>query len=250
MSLVVFASYPRAGVHWMIRMYMEVTGVKRWGRAGKPYIFDGVPVILKTHRLPGQVSLSMGSRDKIVYTYRHGKDAVLAHSKFLFKRDFYAGRLRESYSTEWLKRCIVGKERSAKRWQQHIEAFTSLTEENNCQVRLITFEDMLADPVKELRKVMRFVGIGDPKKATFEKISQFVAKAPNGEEIIMAPGRGLPYTGFLSGGEHLIHGPSTAEERLAVFTGRWRTFKYWTKEIDDLVNRQIGDTLEKLGYEL
>ena len=80
-------------------------------------------------------------------------------------------------------------------------------------------------------------------------IKQYVAKVPNNEDVLMGPSRQDAATGFLTGGEHLIHGDSIAEERVMAFTRRWERFRYWTTEIDELVNSQIGDTLEKYGYE-
>ena len=230
----------------MIAMYKVVTGKERWTKPGKPYLLDGVPFILKSHRLP--INLSIEKRRNVVYTHRHGKDAVLAYSKFLHNKYYYKEGNVGAYSTEWLKHCIIGL-RIAKRWEEHMNAFYALVDEPRCVTCFIRFEDMLVDPVRELKRVMRFAGFGDPEKVTFDMIKQFVAKEPNDKEVELGPTCANPSKGFLTGSEHLIHGESTANERTAAFTRRWERFKYWTTEIDDLVNEQIGDTLEKYGYE-
>lgn len=246
MELTFFASYPRCGVHWMIAMYMVVTGRKRWTKLGKPYLLEGVPAILKSHRLPQ--NLSVEKRGKVVYTYRHGKDAVLAYSKFWHSRQYHRGSTTEPYSTEWLKKCVI-HQRFAKRWQTHIESFFALKDEPRCKIHFVRFEDMLVDPVKELKKVMQFVGIGDPKQATFTAVRHLVAKAPNEDEILLGAEKEMPTKGFVIGAEHLVQGESTPEERIKGFTRRWEGFKYWTKDVNDMVDDQIGDTLVKYGYE-
>lgn len=247
MNVILFASYPRCGVHWMLNMIKAVTDKRRWSQEGKFQMYDKIPTVLKSHKLSFQIGDRLTKR--IFYTYRHGKDAVLAYSKFLHYQEFHRGDHIVPYSENWLKDCIK-KRGIAELWKDHVEGFHRLGEIPGHEFIATTFELVLADPIAELKRVLDFIEIFGDVRPRYEQIAHYVAKAPNESEIILGVKKERSTTGFVIGADSLVFGESTPEERLRVFTGRWRNFKYWTKEIDDLVNKKIGDTLEKYGYEL
>lgn len=240
--LTFFASYPRCGVHWMMTMCIIATDRSRWTHSARLFLFNGQPYFLKTHVLPTGVGLH-NSRN-IVYTYRHGKDAVLAYSKFLHNVKVERGEITQSYSTEWLWRCLK-EECLAEKWAEHVESFFDYNQRVGNNFHPIKFEDVLYNPVKELKRVLKFTGLKPSRPVTYSMIEMSVASAPIEDETVLTG----TITGFHKGANWLHYGESTPEERVKVFTHRWEGFKYWTKEIDELVNSQIGDTLEKYGYE-
>lgn len=248
-QIVLFAGYPRSGMHWILNMYKLVTGGDRhWSKPGKPYLYDGAPVFVKTHKLPK--NLGDAKKHRIVYGFRHGKDAILAHSKFMHSKYFHSGRYNKSYSTDWLKYCIV-EECLAVNWARHVESFFLVGQNPRCEFFPIKFEDMLKDPVRKLKRIIEFAGIGSPDRVTRKAIRPYLAKGLKKNRVVLwGKKEGPQVEGYVSGVPNLIYGEATARERLAVFTERWRTFKYWTAEIDDIVNRQIGSVLKKYGYEL
>ena len=102
----------------------------------------------KTHELPG------GEPLPAIYFVRDGRDALVSYAHYILHEEHGASPAsNHELFLQTLQDLIIGKERFGG-WASHIRAWT----QRNTPTSLIRFEDLIADPGKELRRALVTVG--------------------------------------------------------------------------------------------
>ncbi len=121
------------------------------------------PMFFKSHCLPRP------DYKHVVYLLRDGRDVMVSylyHNRALGK------------DTDFLRMVQTGEGLFPCKWHEHVEAW--LSNPCNAQMIVIKYEDLIRNPVSELRRFCTFVGVERDnsflelvsKKASFEKMRQ------------------------------------------------------------------------------
>ena len=227
-------SYPRSGNTWMRFLLANIqhpgreigyhnlealvpdTYQSSWWREEK---VAWSPLILKSHDL----YRSEFDNCKIIYLYRDGRD-VARSCYYYYQREEGAERwrVRGSFS-DYLKLFVQGWNLYGD-WKDHLQFW--LFSQHKSPVFLIRYEDLLADTVRNLKKLMGFLNIEVPddvivaavQKSSFKKL-----KAIREQEGLH------PYLQGLKG-----------------TSGGWK--EIFTEDDLELFWQYAGDLMEKLGY--
>lgn len=186
--------------------------------AGKPYYKRYyTPMFFRSHNLPRP------DYRRVVYLLRDGRDVMVSYFHFF--------RNLQRREIDFLK-LVRGQEPMTPRWKwhQHVEAW--LANPYQADLLVIRYEDLKADPIRELRRFCAFVGVERDdaflelvvQKASFESMRQKEARY----------GIGNPQWPtdrfFVRRGVVGSHKDEMPAEALAAFL------------------QEAGDTLRKLGY--
>jgi len=228
-NLVNFCSFPRAGSHWVLDMLNKCTvgifDTKKGGWRGK---------IHKSH------ALHM-FKNPTVYLYRHGKDAILSFAKMQhYKLAVTRKTYNKSFDSNFL-RWIILRNQIPLHWKIHMDHYFQLS---NTKICYIKYEDVLLNPVKALKTIMMFYGM-DAKALKEDLVDSELGMIPSQKYAFEGAGGVEGYPPQLG---YVKRGWSPPEERLEMFTERWKTAPEWTEEVDMMVNYRIKDALIKYGY--
>ena len=170
--------------------------------------------VVKTHRGPSptaRIALRLGMV-RIIYSYRDPRDVVLsvmAHGR----KNAETGE-----STAFTKLAdFQSAVRKQQEWAQVWEGYAGLG-----GVLLLKYEDFMEDPTRELRRVVRYLGIDVSDEEFSQVLWKYSKQNPAREE------QGLHY-----------NNPEIA---------KYKT--HMTAEQQDYCREKIGDIIAKMGYEL
>lgn len=210
-----FCSFWGAGSHWILAMLAN--SLYRGWECQEAY-----QLVRKTHHFR-----NISNAEKLVYLYRHGKDAILSKAKKLWRHHCRDAKTSEVFHSEFLMELL--DKGIALDWKAHMDYFHYGLDRNSIEeVYYMTYEDMVKYPVKELEKLGDFLGYEDFNA----DVEGFLGSSPKDD---------VP-------GGVVVKGTSTAAKRLEAFTGRWKKSDVWTDCIDNMANDQIGNTLVEYGY--
>ena len=170
--------------------------------------------VVKTHRGPtrtSRIALRLGMV-RIIYSYRDPRDVVLsvmAHGK---KNEETGASTAFTKLTSFSS--AVQKQRE---WTQVWEGYSGLR-----GVLLLKYEDFMEDSARELRRVVRHLGLRLSESEFSQVLWKYSKQNPDREE------QGLHY-----------NNPEIA---------KYKT--HMTAEQQDYCREQIGDIIAKMGYEL
>ncbi len=163
------ASYPRSGNTFLRILFKEVYGIYTWEGygaetpknvlGGKFEINKNLPILIKTHELPNKTQIPY-KQLKTIYLIRDGRDAAISMafhrcnivnpgSDFLFN----------------LRTAILAPfGTSFGGWSKHVKQWSK-----NSDI-IIRFEDLISDPIKELKKLEKIIDLPTPN---YSKIPTF-----------------------------------------------------------------------------
>ncbi len=184
------ASYPRSGSTWLrFQLHHALTGKESdfeavnnripdvGGHGQAPLLLPQEGRLVKTHELPRP------SYHRSIYLVRDPRDVCLSEFSYMRMR----GLTDESLES-FVKRFLDSGVNSFGSWCTHVSAW--LRHAESSQVLLIRYEDLRADGVNELEKVMAF--LGTESKVALEEVSAAasVASMRRSEELSRQAGDG------------------------------------------------------------
>lgn len=192
---VFIVSYPRSGSHWF-RSLLAATVYRispeeltpRLAGLLVPWAFDGTyyarfaaPMYFKTHALPRP------QFRRVVYLLRDGRDAMVSYLRFR--------QVTEPGPIDFLAMVQEFRHPDTEAlWHEHVCAW--LANPFGADLLVIKYEDLLRDPVAELRRFTRFAGLARAdeelarvaKECSFASLRQMEALQP----FVAAFGPGKP----------------------------------------------------------
>ncbi len=220
--MIWLASFPRSGNTFFRNVLFEVYGLRSStyhhdpDRPADPD-FASAPVV-KTHLLPGQLPAELRDRPA-VYLVRDGRDALVSiahHRKDIVSpgTDFY---------TNFLEATLAQGGSFFGGWSENVRQWTEWA------AVVIRFEDLIADPLREVEKLRSIMDLPEPD----------VAKLPTFKSLKF----GRPRYG---GGEGADFRPDLAQLHFRKGKrGEWATLP---RELRHLVLRCHGEELARRGY--
>lgn len=223
MSRIFFASFPRSGSVWYLTMLGESIGADK-----REMVYEHT---MKVHGIIHNQIKWFGPKDKIFYMYRHPKDALWSYAWYEHRgremRIWKEGGKRGAVTGETIKKKFDKKILEeilftpatrepflcASWWIAMMEYYMGEELRTKVDVCYIRYEDVLINPIREVKKGLDFIGY-DVK--------------PQIEKHLTSP---------------------CSNDRLMIHTGKYKHYPQWTKEIDDRINEELGENLEKYGYE-
>ena len=224
----VLVSFRGSGSNWLLNMLLPGER-KPWRR-----------ILRKTHDTGCKEQINW--EKKRVYLYRHGKDVTLTAIKYLHWNDVQNRGYSRSFDTEYIRQKLLLKGYPIKDWIEHMDYYFGKTKELGDRIFYLRYEDVLFEPHKKMQEVVEFLELEDWTLFVDEGLSS----VPHPREE--------PHPGVFA-----YHMPSlargdgkkiTPEQRVARFTRKWERSEEWTKEINEMVDDQIGEALIKYGYKL
>lgn len=162
---VILAGYPKSGNTWLQYMLADLYfGIdaseardeiiqdlvpalgSRYGRYFRRY---ADPMILRTHDFP------RSEFRRVIYLSRDGRDVLASYVKYL--------KLWKENEHLDAARMLESNYLGMPAWEEHVAAWA----ENpfGAEIHLVRYEDLKADPARELKKICEFMGIGiSPEK--------------------------------------------------------------------------------------
>jgi hypothetical protein len=216
---VFLISFPRSGNTWLRHMLMllhpgiDGTGPRDMHRIipnldQKPDLTQTpAPRVIKSH------CLFDARFPRVIYLLRDGRDATYSYYVFCRKEFGYTGSFRDF---------LVQAPYPPSRWHEHVVSWLSRPTE---ALLVIRYEDMLADPERELRRALEFLDW----RASDERIDQAVSESSLGRMR-----------------EKEREGYFLAHVRLGKKED-WRD-RYSSEEFE-IFMRDASDTLRRFGYE-
>ncbi|KAE8577728.1 hypothetical protein XENTR_v10023028 [Xenopus tropicalis] len=197
---LLIATYPKSGTTWMSEIVDQIVAVSNSERCKTAAIYERVPFLeyavpdmpsgtqaldqrasprlIKTH-LPVELlpKSFWDNKVKVIYVARNAKDVAVSYYHF-----YRMAIVHPEPGTwdEFLDSYINGKVCFGS-WSAHVKGWWQKAKE--WDVLYLFYEDMLEDPTREIRKVVKFMGKDLPEE-TVEKIaSQTSFKAMKQNEL-------------------------------------------------------------------
>lgn len=232
LQIVHLAEYPRCGGTWIRHLMQDALGVEQ-------YATDRIiskNTIIQCHALPHQ-----GIRRAVV-VFRDPRDAMVSfyHKKVHYDKRFRGDRPLEfgGYRHDperavevdfyaYLKAQLEAPDHPRFSFGQFARAW--LEQPNTCVVK---YEDCKADPVRELDRLVRFVGREVPESVLADAVEKnsFANRTRQRSGAVRREGES----------------DSSQFERKGI-VGDWRNL--FTQQACDLFLKHEGETLRRLGYE-
>jgi hypothetical protein len=236
---VVIASYPKSGSTWL-RFILAALAVEDAadtpGKVDFAQMHVLVPEIARTaadfgvdfEKLPSPRLMRthtpyFPTAPNVVYLLRDGRDVLVSYYHHFRKFDGFEGEFSD----------FLRSNKRRTEWAEHVEGwiFENPLSRPFC---LIRYEDMLRDPVVEVKKIARFCGL----KSTDEQIRRATEQASFDNMRQVEETKGMPY-----------YKPKNAEMRF-IRQGKSGGWKDVFSEDDKAFFKQcFGATLIKAGYE-
>ncbi|MCF6288940.1 MAG: sulfotransferase domain-containing protein [Proteobacteria bacterium] len=228
------ASYPRSGNTFFRILLQEVYGVKTWEGYGNEspkkvikHLENNNPkanMFIKTHDLPEHTEIPQ-SQLKTIYLVRDGRDAVVSmafHRKNIVKvGSNYMFNLRAIILAPF--NTVFGG------WSKHVSEWLE------CADVVIKFEDLIANPLDELKRIERLIElpVGDYSKIpTFQDLK-------------------IKNYGLGSGNSNLSEKDSEVRRKKFFRAGKTKTYKdNIPQPLLDIFNNKNRITLKQQGYEV
>jgi hypothetical protein len=227
------ASYPRSGNTFLRILFKEVYGIYTWEGYGeetpKNVLGDrfknkkeGSPILIKTHELPSKTQIPH-TKLKSIYLVRDGRDAVtsMAHhrSNIVAAGSDFMFNLRTAI--------LAPFGTSFGGWSTHVEEWSK-----HANI-IIRFEDLISDPIKELKKLEKVLGLpnGD------------YSKIPSFQDL-----KNKKYS-LGSGNEEMTKFQQQKRREKFFRSGKineWKTSV--SKPLQNIFNYKHGNTLKKMNY--
>lgn len=150
--------------------------------------------------------------NKLIYMYRHPKDAILSCTRYMHDQEVIHKDYEGKFDPERIKQ-LIGKAEMIEWWKKLMTFYLGDSMVNDSRYYLLKYENILLTPEREVREVLKFLEIGVEPKV---------------EKYLTDP---LPMI------------------RLQEHTRKYERDENWTKEIDDMINKQLGIFMAKYGYE-
>ncbi len=226
------ASYPRSGNTFLRILFKEVYGIYTWEGYGKESplqviskikkINSNNPIIIKTHDIPGKTEIPC-DKLKTIYLVRDGRDAVVSmayHRCQIVKPGSH-------YLFNLLSNVLAPFGTSFGGWSKHVKQWSEHA------AIIIKFEDLIADPITELKKLEKIMGLpkGDYSKIpTFQDLKSKKYSYGSGKNSLTSKQQQKVREKFFRSGK----------------TKTWK--KQLPKHVQDVFVHKHGDMLTKLGY--
>lgn len=223
---IFFSSFPRSGSVW----YLEMLGASI-GATKKEMVHERT---IKMHNVLHSDPKWFSYKDRVFYMYRHPKDAFWSYARYKYMDK----TVREIKAREGIDKIPEGRTYAIRTgfdeavlkamlfepyyrepllpipwWIQLMEYYMSKELEIKVPVCYLKYEDVLVDPIYWVKRGLEFLGYDVEPKV---------------EKYLTSP---------------------LMRERLMIHTHKHKMSPLWTKDIDDRVNKGLGDYPKKYGYE-
>lgn len=152
---IFIVGYPKSGNTWMTHLMCGIMYGTTMEYISNRLVRDLVPdvmamkyyvrysesVCFKSHLLPNP------KYKKIIYVVRDGRDAIVSYYNMLKNRNVHV-------SLDDIVLC-KNKEHVPMMWHEHVQEW--LKNPYNAAMMVVKYEDLLSDPISELRKICNFV---------------------------------------------------------------------------------------------
>jgi hypothetical protein len=173
----------------------------------------------------------------VVYVVRDPRDVAVSFYYYNLKvRDIPEGYSMDQFVDRFVAAKVVGYADLVGCWQDHVLSWVRLRR-GNLGFRLLRYEDLLADPVKELTNLAPFLGI-DP---TPERVERAVRLSSGSHMRSLEKEQSQQWVSTKGTRQDI---PFVREAK----SGGWRD-KLSTTAIK-VIEDAWGDTMKELGYEL
>ena len=174
---------------------------------------------------------------RVVYVVRDPRDVAVSFYYYNLKvRDIPEGYSMDQFVDRFVAAKVVGYADLVGCWQDHVLSWVRLRR-GNLGFRLLRYEDLLADPVKELTNLAPFLGI-DP---TPERVERAVRLSSGSHMRSLEKEQSQQWVSTKGTRQDI---PFVREAK----SGGWRD-KLSTTAIK-VIEDAWGDTMKELGYEL